>query len=169
LLGLNFISLCDGERLGAVVFAVVRSQGEVRQVRRQARRCLPPLEREIRDAGQLEGASSFMIRSIALAIALLACSQASAAVFVTVEDWFNAPPEQQVSYVAGTLDTLLSSSTGALAKGTLEHFIHCVSDSHLTPGQLADDIRKHPPKGLVSMQAVVLVSLTQRCGPPNPQ
>jgi hypothetical protein len=115
-----------------------------------------------------------MIRSIALAIALLACSQASAAVFVTVEDWFNAPPEQQVSYVAGTLDTLLSS-TGGLAKGTLEHFVHCVSDSHLTPGQLTDDIRKHRPKdapakpgGALSMQAVVLVSLTQRCGPPNP-
>lgn len=52
-----------------------------------------------------------MIRSIALTIALLACSQANAAVFVTVEDWFKAPPEQQVSYVAGTLDTLLSSST----------------------------------------------------------
>jgi hypothetical protein len=118
-----------------------------------------------------------MIRSIALAIALLACSQASAAVFVTVEDWLQAPPEQQVSYVAGTLDTLLSSSTGALAKDTLEHFIHCVSDSHLTPGQLADDIRKHPPKtnsggrpqGLFSMQAAVLVALTQRCGPPTPQ
>jgi hypothetical protein len=117
-----------------------------------------------------------MIRSIALAIALMACSQASAAVFVTVEDWFNAPPEQQVSYVAGTLDTLLSSSTGGLAKGTLDHFLHCVSDSQLTPGQLADDIRKHPPKTNsgsrqqgFSMQAAVLVSLTQRCGPPNPQ
>jgi hypothetical protein len=118
-----------------------------------------------------------MIRSIALTIALLACSQANAAVFVTVEDWFKAPPEQQVSYVAGTLDTLLSSSTGALAKETIEHFVHCVSDSNLTPGQLADDIRKHPPKtnsssrpqGLVSMQAVVLVSLTRRCGPPTPQ
>ena len=114
-------------------------------------------------------ALSFMIRSIALAISLLACSRASAAVYVTVEDWFNAPPEQQVSYVAGTLDTLLSSSTSALAKGMIEQFVHCVSDSHLTAGQLADDIRKHPPKGLVSMQAVVLVSLTQRCGPPNPQ
>ena len=62
-----------------------------------------------------------MIRSIALAIALLACSQASAAVYVTVEEWFKASPEQQVSYVAGTLDTLLSSSTGLLAKGTVEH------------------------------------------------
>jgi hypothetical protein len=118
-----------------------------------------------------------MIRSIALTIVLLACSQASAFVFVTVEEWLKAPPEQQVSYVAGTLDTLLSSSTGALAKDTLDHFVHCVSDSHLTPGQLADDIRKHPPRtdsdnrpqGLVSMQTVVLVSLTQRCGPPTPQ
>ena len=117
-----------------------------------------------------------MIRSIALTIALLACSQANAAVFVTVEDWFKAPPEQQVSYVAGTLDTLLSSSTGALAKETIEHFVHCVSDSNLTPGQLTDDFRKHPPKDApakpgssLSMQAVVLVSLTRRCGPPTPQ
>jgi hypothetical protein len=37
-LGLSFISLCDGERLGAVVFAVVRAQGELLEVRRQARR-----------------------------------------------------------------------------------------------------------------------------------
>ena len=116
------------------------------------------------------------MRSIALTIALLASSQASAFVFVTVEEWLKAPPEQQVSYVAGTLDTLLSS-TGGLAKGTLEHFVHCVSDSHLTPGQLADDIRKHPPKtnfgsrpqGLFSMQAAVLVAITQRCGPPPRQ
>jgi hypothetical protein len=116
-----------------------------------------------------------MIRSVALAIVLLAFSQARAFVFVTVEEWLTATPEQQVSYVAGTLDTLLSSSMGALAKDTLEHFVHCVSDSHLTPGQLADDIRKHPPKtnsgnrpqGLVSMQTVVLVSLTERCGPPT--
>ena len=116
-----------------------------------------------------------MIRSVALAIVLLASSQARAFVFVTVEEWLTAPPEQQVSYVAGTLDTLLSSSTGALAKDTLEHFVHCVSDSHFTPRQLADDIRKHPPKtnsgnrpqGLVSMQTVVLVSLTERCGPPT--
>ena len=117
-----------------------------------------------------------MIRSISLMVALLACSHASALVFVTVEEWLTASPEQQVSYVAGTLDTLLSSSTGALAKETLEHFVQCVSDSHLTPGQLADDIRRHPPKtnsgnrpqGLVSMQTVVLVSLAQRCGPPTP-
>ncbi len=109
-----------------------------------------------------------MIRSMALAIALLACSQASAVVYVTVEEWFKASPEQQQAYVAGTLDTLLSSSSG-LAKGTVEHFVHCVLDSHLTPAQLTDDIRKRPPKSVVSMQVVVLVSLTQRCGPPNPQ
>jgi hypothetical protein len=110
-----------------------------------------------------------VIRSIALAIALLACSQASAAVYVTVEEWFKASPEQQQAYVAGTLDTLLFSSTSGLAKGTVEHFVHCVLDSHLTPAQLTDDIRKRPPKSVVSMQVVVLVSLTQRCGPPNPQ
>src|SRR3974390_1758677 len=75
-----------------------------------------------------------MIRSVALAIVLLAASQARAFAFVTVEEGLPAPPEQQVSYVAGILDTLLSSSTGALAKDTLEHFVHCVSDSHLTPG-----------------------------------
>src|SRR6516225_2725645 len=86
------------------------------------------------------------MRSIALTIALLASSQASAFVFVTVEEWLKAPPEQQVSYVAGTLDTLLSSSTSTLAKETIEHFVHCVSDSNLTPGQLTDDIRKHPPQ-----------------------
>jgi hypothetical protein len=118
-----------------------------------------------------------VIRGIALTMALLACPQASASAFVTVEEWFQAPPEQQVSYVAGTLDTLLSSSTGTLAKDTVEHFVHCVSEGRLTPGQLADDIRKHPPKTnsgnwpqrLVSMQTVVLVSLTQRCGPPPAQ
>ena len=117
-----------------------------------------------------------VMRSIALTIGLLACSQASAFVFVTVEEWLKAPPEQQVSYVAGTLDTLLSSSTSTLAKETIEHFVHCVSDSNLTPGQLTDDFRKHPPKDApakpgssLSMQAVVLVSLTRRCGPPTPQ
>ena len=100
-----------------------------------------------------------MIRSMALAIALLACSQASAVVYVTVEEWFKASPEQQQAYVAGTLDTLLSSSTGGLAKGTVEHFVHCVLDSHLTPAQLTDDIRKRPPKSVVSMQVVVCRSL----------
>ena len=88
-----------------------------------------------------------MIRSMALAIALLACSQASAVVYVTVEEWFKASPEQQQAYVAGTLDTLLSSSSG-LAKGTVEHFVHCVLDSHLTPAQLTDDIESVHPKAL---------------------